>query len=66
MSPQTAPPVSEVAAERGAVIDQLRAAVQALNELDADLQRGNVLAARERSTVLRGELVDLARLLGLT
>lgn len=64
MSPQTSPPVVEVAAERGALLDQLSLIAKALNALDSDLAHGNVLAAKMTSTELRLALVALTRLLG--
>lgn len=65
MSPQMAPPVSEVVSDRGALLDQMTTIARVLNELDSGLDHGNVLAAREASRVMRSELTGLALLLGL-
>lgn len=64
MSPQIAPPASEVVADRGAVLDQLTRIALTLSELDSNLTHGNVLAARETSTLLRSKLGELTRTLG--
>lgn len=66
MSPQMSPPVVELVAERGEIIAQLTLIAKALNKLDADLERGNVLAARESSAEMRAELTGLQHVLGLT
>lgn len=66
MSPQTAPPVNEVATDRGALLDQMTRINKLINDLDGSLDRGQVIAAREYSRAMRSELTGLALLLGLT